>query len=93
METGKRPTLVSLGLAPNRGLPSHNLSVVLVRSYRTFAPLPLKKGGIFLWHYPRDRSHWALSSKFGLSGARTFLKLVTLTNLQLPAPTLSLNPV
>jgi len=47
METGKRPTLVSLGLAPNRGLPSHNLSVVLVRSYRTFAPLPLKKAVSF----------------------------------------------
>lgn len=33
-------------------------------------------GGIFLWHFPRDRSHWGLSSKFGLSGARTFLTLV-----------------
>jgi hypothetical protein len=31
-------------------------------------------GGIFLWHYPHDRSHWALPSKSGLSGARTFLK-------------------
>jgi hypothetical protein len=30
-------------------------------------------GGIFLWHYPHDRSHWALPSKFGLWGARTFL--------------------
>lgn len=38
----------------------------------------LKKGGIFLWHYPRDHSHWALPSKFGLSGARTFLKLATI---------------
>ena len=31
-------------------------------------------GGIFLWHYPHDRSHWALPSKFGLWGARTFLR-------------------
>ncbi len=27
-------------LAPNRGLPSQHLSILLVRSYRTFAPLP-----------------------------------------------------
>ena len=30
-----------LGLAPNRGLPSQHLSILLVRSYRTFAPLPV----------------------------------------------------
>jgi hypothetical protein len=29
-----------LDLAPNRGLPSRHLSMSLVRSYRTFAPLP-----------------------------------------------------
>jgi len=29
-------------LAPNRGLPSQYLSILLVRSYRTFAPLPIK---------------------------------------------------
>ena len=29
-----------LGLAPSRGLPSQHLSMLLVRSYRTFAPLP-----------------------------------------------------
>jgi hypothetical protein len=28
-------------LAPNRGLPSQHLSMLLVRSYRTFAPLPV----------------------------------------------------
>ena len=39
-ETGKRPTLVSLDLASDWGLPSQHLSVLLVRSYRTFAPLP-----------------------------------------------------
>jgi len=27
-------------LAPSRGLPSQHLSILLVRSYRTFAPLP-----------------------------------------------------
>jgi len=32
-------------------------------------------GGMFLWHYPHDRSHWSLTSKFGLSEARTFLGL------------------
>jgi hypothetical protein len=35
---------------------------------------PLLNGGIFLWHYPHDRSHWELPSKFGLSEARTFLE-------------------
>jgi len=42
------------------------------------------KGGIFLWHYPHDRSHWELPSKHGLSGVRTFLKSVSRTNLQPP---------
>ena len=78
-------------LASNRGLPSQRLSALLVRSYRTFAPLPFphENGGIFLWHYPHDHSHWALPSKFGLSEARTFLKLAAVPNLQPPAPTLS----
>jgi hypothetical protein len=31
----------SPGLAPGRGLPSQHLSMLLVRSYRTFAPLPV----------------------------------------------------
>ena len=34
----------SLGLAPGRGLPSQHLSMLLVRSYRTFAPLPVPGG-------------------------------------------------
>ena len=34
----------------------------------------ISPGGIFLWHYPHDRSHWALPSKFGFWGARTFLR-------------------
>jgi hypothetical protein len=37
---GKRPTL-PLDLAPDRGLPSQHLSMLLVRSYRTLAPLPV----------------------------------------------------
>ena len=49
--------------------------MLLVRSYRTFAPLPVNTGGMFLWHYPHGCPHWALPSKFGLWGARTFLKL------------------
>ena len=32
---------LSLGLAPSRGLPSRHLSMPLVRSYRTLAPLPV----------------------------------------------------
>ena len=82
--TGKRPTVVPPTLLPNRGLPSQSLATLLVRSYRTFAPLPpttlVALGGIFLWHYPHDRSHWALSSRFGLSGARTFLRLSQVRN-------------
>jgi len=41
-------------------------------------------GGMFLWHYPHDRSHWALPSKFGLSGARTFLRQTARVHLQPP---------
>ena len=66
-----------LGLAPSRGLPSQHLSMLLVRSYRTFAPLPVPAepaiGGVFLWHSPHGHPHWALPSKFGHLGARTFL--------------------
>ncbi len=50
--------------------------MLLVRSYRTLAPLPVSQssiGGMFLWHYPHGHPHWALPSKFGLSEARTFL--------------------
>ena len=65
-----------LGLAPSRGLPSQHLSMLLVRSYRTFAPLPDPRGaigGVFLWHSPHGHPHWALPSKPGHWGARTFL--------------------
>ena len=30
-------------------------------------------GGVFLWHCPHGRPHWALPSRPGHSGARTFL--------------------
>tara|TARA_Y100001970_G_scaffold132360_1_gene163271 strand:+ start:5992 stop:6288 length:297 start_codon:yes stop_codon:yes gene_type:complete len=67
-----------LSLAPNRGLPSQYLSILLVRSYRTFAPLPhfSALGGMFLWHSPHGYPHWELPSKFDHMGARTFLKRV-----------------
>ena len=54
--------------------------MLLVRSYRTFAPLPDPTGlpqraigGVFLWHSPHGHPHWALPSKPGHWGARTFL--------------------
>jgi len=57
--------------------------MLLVRSYRTFAPLPVlflealaivkAIGGVFLWHYPHGHPHWELPSKLGHTGARTFL--------------------
>jgi len=72
----------SPGLAPGRGLPSRHLSMPLVRSYRTFAPLPVRPssrgpqaaiGGVFLWHCPHGRPHRALPGRPGHRGARTFL--------------------
>ena len=57
--------------------------MLLVRSCRTFAPLPVPHpepvgvrgaiGGVFLWHFPHGYPHWALPSKPGHWGARTFL--------------------
>lgn len=38
---GKKTNRCPICLASNRGLPSQHLSMLLVRSYRTFAPLPL----------------------------------------------------
>ena len=32
-------------------------------------------GDVFLWHSPHGHPHWALSSKPGHRGARTFLNL------------------
>ncbi len=42
--------------------------------YFLLLPFSLKSGGIFLWHYPHDRSHWALPSSLIFMEARTFLK-------------------
>lgn len=76
--------------------------MLLVRSYRTFAPLPVSCqakadssiGGMFLWHYPHGHPHWALPSKFGLSGARTFLSFAaraqSRNHLRLLSPSSSL---
>ena len=57
----------------------------LVRSYRTLAPLPVRRaeptaiGGVFLWHCPHGHPHWALPSKPGHWGARTFLNRFAVT--------------
>jgi hypothetical protein len=93
---GKRPTLIPSTLLPTGvyrastsrycwcalTAPLHPYPVGAVRE------LPVREsplhGGIFLWHYPRDRSHWELSSKSGLLGVRTFLKFASRTNLQPP---------
>jgi hypothetical protein len=40
MRDWKKTNHTPTNLAPNRGLPSQHLSMLLVRSYRTFAPLP-----------------------------------------------------
>jgi hypothetical protein len=51
----------------------------LVRSYRTLAPLPVPRGaigGVFLWHSPHGFPHWALPSRPGHWGARTFLNRI-----------------
>lgn len=48
---------------------------------------------MFLWHYPHGHPHWALPSKFSLSGARTFLRFTARVNPQPPAPTLSLRSI
>lgn len=37
------------------GLPSHTVTCMLVRSYRTFPPLPAEAGGISLLHFPWGR--------------------------------------
>ena len=49
-------------LAPSRGLPSQHLSMLLVRSYRTFAPLPCLMGSLLPYSIRRCISV-ALSSR------------------------------
>ena len=64
----------------------------LVRSYRTFAPLPVRGalppaiGGVFLWHSPHGVPHWALPSRPGHWGARTFLNRVASQPKGSPVP-------
>ena len=43
-----------------------------MRSYRTISPLPRKRGGMFLWHYPSGRPARVLPGTLP-GGARTFL--------------------
>jgi len=59
---------------------SYQLSTINCLLFTVYYLLFTEKGGIFLWHYPHDRSHWALPSKCGLSEARTFLKLQGVCN-------------
>jgi len=75
--------------------------MLLVRSYRTFAPLPRllgfpheALGGVFLWHYPHGHPHWELPSKPGQIGARTFLNriLQLFAEVQLRSPPLLSTP-
>ncbi len=74
--------------------------MLLVRSYRTFAPLPVPAepviGGVFLWHSPHGHPHWALPSKPGHRGARTFLNRWVLpkgNTHQLRSPRLLSTPI
>jgi hypothetical protein len=55
------------------GLPSRPVTRPLVRSYRTFSPLPpLEAAVCFLWHCPAGRPDWRLASTLPCGG-RTFL--------------------
>lgn len=72
---GKRPTIIPSTLLPTGVYRASTSRYCWWALTLTFAPLPLIGGGIFLWHYPHARAHWALPSRFGLSGVRTFLKL------------------
>ena len=102
LDSGKWSMAIQIPcLAPGRGLPSQHLSMLLVRSYRTFAPLPClwgfpneALGGVFLWHYPHGHPHWELPSKPDQIGARTFLNrmLQLFAEVQLRLPPLLSSP-
>ena len=112
--TGKRTNRSSFDLAPNRGLPSQRLSTLLVRSYRTFAPLPPARGDLTRgernYREPLTRSQDRLLPAKAVCFCGTLLTVTrtgrypaslvfrepglssdqSKTNLQPPAPTLSL---
>ena len=81
---------LSLGLATSRGLPSAHLSMPLVRSYRTFAPLAV--------HHARRTSPWghrrcvsvALSSRSPVLGVTH--QAWPLGNPNFPQPAAALAP-
>ena len=95
-EPGKRPTWVPCPLLPTGVYqasasrhcwcaltsPLHPYQSCSIDVQRT--PVNSDFGGMFLWHSPRGHPHWALPSKSGLWGARTFLKLLEAKNLQPP---------
>ena len=98
--TGKKPTIVPPTLLPTGVYLASTSQCCWCALTAPLHPYPYQfetfdaissfklGGGIFLWHYPHDRSHWALPSKFGFSGARTFLR-PAFANPQPPAPTFS----
>ena len=72
--TGKRPTIVPPALLPTGVYRASTSRCCWCALTAPLHPCQVP-GGMFLWHYPHDRSHWPLASKFGLSEARTFLGL------------------
>jgi len=63
------------GLAPDgvyQGISRHIPSWSLTPRLHPYLHLYRYIGGLFLWHYPSDRSDWTLSSILPY-GARTFL--------------------
>jgi len=76
-ERGGQPRRSSIRSCSGWGLPGRKVTPSPVSSYLTISPLPfvrlrLRKGGMFLWHFPWSRLHWTLSSILPC-GARTFL--------------------
>jgi hypothetical protein len=76
--TGKRPTLAPLPCSqPGFTEPAPlDAAGALLPHLCTLTCGLCPIGGMFLWHYPHGRPHWALPSKSGLSGARTFLSIM-----------------
>ncbi len=65
-----RLTLLRMGFTEPAGSPRP-----LVRSYRTFSPLPARGPAVgFLWHFPAGHPDWPLASILSC-GAPTFLSL------------------